>query len=191
MPTSEKLIKAPAGPPSCSALPELTSRPGPIMPDNTLVNTNYGQQRTNSPPIAIICRCLDLSCRFNGADIGSVAISSSDRFISDRKPFVVPSWTGPLYVMALTSVLSVILINSAYKERKDIELKRRDKAFLFLYASTPGHAPMSRNVVIRHGSGVMDDLVGRFRRGNLQLEYGDLSVRKEVYSSKVATTQLV
>ena len=102
--------------------------------------------------------------------------------------------------MALTSVLSVILINSAYKERKDIELKRRDKAFLFLYASTPGHAPMSRNVVIRHGSGVMDDLVGRFRRGKLQLEYGDISViskaagpkhRKEVDSSKVATIHSV
>jgi hypothetical protein len=32
MPTSEKLIRAPAGPPSCSALPELTSNPGPMMP---------------------------------------------------------------------------------------------------------------------------------------------------------------
>lgn len=44
MPTSEKLIKAPAGPPSCSALPELTSRPGPIMPANTLVNSEYIKQ---------------------------------------------------------------------------------------------------------------------------------------------------
>jgi hypothetical protein len=32
MPTSEKLINAPAGPPSDKAFPELTSKPGPIIP---------------------------------------------------------------------------------------------------------------------------------------------------------------
>lgn len=32
IPTSEKLINAPAGPPSASAFPELTSKPGPIIP---------------------------------------------------------------------------------------------------------------------------------------------------------------
>lgn len=32
IPTREKLIKEPAGPPSWKALPELTSKPGPIIP---------------------------------------------------------------------------------------------------------------------------------------------------------------
>jgi hypothetical protein len=40
MPTKEKLISEPAGPPSCNAFPELTSNPGPMIP-NTIVSFDH------------------------------------------------------------------------------------------------------------------------------------------------------
>lgn len=36
IPTKEKLINTPAGPPLLRALPEPTSKPGPIIPGQTL-----------------------------------------------------------------------------------------------------------------------------------------------------------
>lgn len=41
IPTREKLINAPAGPPSWSALPELTSNPGPIIPRQPIRNPEH------------------------------------------------------------------------------------------------------------------------------------------------------
>jgi hypothetical protein len=63
--------------------------------------------------------------------------------MSDRKLFVAPSWTGPLYVTALKSVLSVMSRNIAYKRTKtglrSIKFERQ-KLLIFFYShkNTPG-----------------------------------------------------
>ena len=128
MPTSEKLIRAPAGPPSCSALPELTSNPGPMMPVEK-ISQRLQKKRTNCgrmwagvvPPIAIICKCLDLSWRFNGAARGSFAISSSVRCLSSPVPdpmlFAVSFLTGPLYVTAVSPLSVICGYNLSYEYR--------------------------------------------------------------------------
>lgn len=41
IPTSEKLIRIPAGPARCSAFPEPTRRPGPMMPVSAEVSATW------------------------------------------------------------------------------------------------------------------------------------------------------
>lgn len=113
IPTRLKLMREPAGPPSLNAAPEPTSKPGPIMPVGESARPKLRQcQFGDKPPIAIICKCRDLSCRFNGALKGSFSLSASLRSVPSLnwRLSASASWVGVPYATALVSFLSVIVV---------------------------------------------------------------------------------
>lgn len=85
MPTKEKLMRVPAGPARCNALPEPTSRPGPMM-----------------PPIAIIWMWRDLRRRCRGAENASVLESTVEVESSSTLAWVMDSFWSAMLLEVLT-----------------------------------------------------------------------------------------